>query len=89
MPLSPSATSPRSAVDEDLQKLYNDVLAGFDTEVPSLSLNDNSGHAHTYGDYGDASHNGNRDGDVYTPRSHHSYDKYTPTSPASVLSRTL
>lgn len=86
MPPAPSATRSRSPVDADLQQLYNDVLAGFDAEVPSLALKDGTDLDQIYRVYGDAPNNGNGNADVNPNNPHYTPNRYTPSSPTSAHS---
>ncbi|KAF5362320.1 hypothetical protein D9756_002193 [Leucocoprinus leucothites] len=83
MPQAPSATRSRTPVDQDLQQLYNDVLAGFDTEGPSLSLKEGSDLDQIYRVYGDAPSNGNGNLDAGTGRDPYASAWFTPVSPTS------
>lgn len=83
MPPALPGTRPRSSVDEDLQKLYNDVLAGFDAEGPSLALRDGNDLDQIYRVYGDAPSNSSGNVDPAVSKSPYTSTGYTPTSPSS------
>lgn len=83
MPQAPLAARSRSPVDQELQQLYNDVLAGFDTESPSLSLKDASDIDQIYRVYDDAPGNGNGNMDGGSNGTSYPSVWYTPTSPTS------
>jgi hypothetical protein len=80
MPSAPSAARSHSPVDQDLQQLYNDVLAGFDDETTPLALKESSDLDQIYRVYGDPPANGNADAGT---SSFPSTSRFTPTSPTS------
>jgi len=81
MPQAPLAARSRSPVDQELQQLYNDVLAGYDTEGPSLSLKDASDIDQIYRVYDDVPGNGNGNMDEGSNGTPYPSVRYTPTSP--------
>jgi len=81
--MSQAPARSRSPADQELQQLYNDVLAGFDMEGPSLSLTENPGIDQIYHVYGDASGNGNGNIDGGSDDAPYTSAWYTPTSPTS------